>query len=82
MRLMPTDTAFRRFRSNKLVLSFITYSVFRAFYGAGILFATWLFATKTEAPLWISIMFLFCSMVFSRVMFSYIRKRRKSTPLD
>ncbi|HJM68164.1 MAG TPA: hypothetical protein QF716_04740 [Candidatus Thalassarchaeaceae archaeon] len=74
---MSTETAFQRFRSNKLVQSFIAYSIFRAFYGAGILLFTWLFATKTEAPLWMSIAFLLCSMIFSRVLFRYIKKRRE-----
>ena len=75
---MSTETAFQRFRSNKLVQSFIAYSIFRAFYGTGILLFTWLFATKTEAPLWMSIAFLLCSMVFSRMLFRYIKKRRES----
>jgi hypothetical protein len=73
---MSTETAFRRFRSNKLVQSFVDYSIFRAFYGTGILFFTWLFATKTEAPTWVSIAFLLSSMVFSRILFRYIKQRR------
>ena len=73
---MSTETGFQRFSSNKLIQSFIAYSIFRAFYGAGILLVTWLFATKTEAPLWVSIVFLLCSMIFSRVLFRYIKKRR------
>jgi len=63
---------------NPLFKSFIFYSIFRAFYGTGILFITWLFATNTEAPLWLSGVFLFCSMVFSRVLMKKIKKHKSS----
>jgi peptidoglycan biosynthesis protein MviN/MurJ (putative lipid II flippase) len=79
---MSTETAFQRFSSNKLVQSFIVYSIFRAFYGAGILLVTWLFATKTEAPWWVSVIFLLCSMVFSRILFRLIKHRRSGNGAD
>ncbi|MBT4070126.1 MAG: hypothetical protein HOE79_02675 [Euryarchaeota archaeon] len=63
---------------NPLFKSFIFYSIFRAFYGTGILFITWLFATNTEAPLWLSGVFLLCSMVFSRVLMKKIKKHKSS----
>ena len=67
-------------KTNKLfekpiVKSFIFYSTFRAFYGTGILLLTWLFTTNTEAPLWLSIIFLLCSMVFSRVLMKKIKTK-------
>jgi hypothetical protein len=63
---------------NPLFKSFIFYSIFRAFYGTGILLVTWLFATNTEAPLWMSGVFLLCSMVFSRVLMKKIKKYKSS----
>jgi hypothetical protein len=63
---------------NPLFKSFIFYSIFRAFYGTGILLVTWLFATNTEAPLWMSGIFLLCSMVFSRVLMKKIKNYKSS----
>ena len=59
---------------NDWVKSFIFYSIFRAFYGAGILIITWIFATESRAPLWVSIIFLLCSMVFSRILLKKIKE--------
>ena len=56
-----------------LMKSFIAYSIFRAFYGAGILVATYLIDRETSVPWWL---FLAFSMVFSRVLFRYIKRRR------
>ncbi len=66
-----------RLRSNPLIQGFILYSIFRAFYGAGILLITWFLATETENPWWVSVLFLLASMVFSRILFRQIKKRRK-----
>jgi len=71
-----TESKLQKFFSNTIVKSFIAYSIFRAFYGAGILIVTWLLATETEGPWWYSVVFLAFSMVFSRVLFRYIKKRR------
>ena len=56
-----------------LMKSFIAYSIFRAFYGAGILVVTYLVDKETSMPWWL---FLAFSMVFSRVLFRYIKRRR------
>ena len=71
-----TDSIISRLMANKLVKSFIIFSIFRAFYGAGILIITWLLATETERPWWYSVIFLAFSMVFSRVLFRWIKKLR------
>jgi len=73
-----TESKLQKFFSNTIVKSFIAYSIFRAFYGAGILIVTWLLATETEGPWWYSVVFLAFSMVFSRVLFRYIKKRREN----
>ena len=73
-----TESKLQKFFSNTIVKSFIAYSIFRAFYGAGILIVTWLLATETEGPWWYSVVFLAFSMVFSRVLFRYINKRREN----
>ena len=65
---------FQKLSSSNLFKSFILFAIFRAFYGAGILIVTWLLATETEGPWWLSIIFLACSMVFSRVLFKWIKK--------
>ena len=56
-----------------LMKSFIAYSIFRAFYGAGILVATYFIDRETSIPWWL---FLAFSMVLSRVLFRYIKRRR------
>ena len=67
-----------RIRSNPWVQGFILYSIFRAFYGAGILLVTWFIATETENPWWVSVLFLLASMFFSRILFRQIKQRRES----
>ena len=62
-----------------LMKSFIAYSIFRAFYGAGILVVTYFVDRETIVPWWA---FLAFSMVFSRVLFRWIKRRRtEATPL-
>ena len=59
--------------------SFIAYSIFRAFYGAGILVVTYFVDRETPIPWWA---FLAFSMVFSRVLFRWIKRRRaEANPL-
>jgi len=65
------------FMEHPLMKSFIAYSIFRAFYGAGILVATYFVDRETAIPWWA---FLAFSMVFSRLLFRRI-KRRKSEAL-
>ena len=61
-----------------LMKSFIAYSIFRAFYGAGILVVTYFVDRETIVPWWA---FLAFSMVFSRVLFRWIKRRRaEATP--
>ena len=57
-----------------LMKSFIAYSIFRAFYGAGILVATYFVDKETTVPWWA---FLAFSMVFSRVLFRWIKSRKE-----
>ena len=61
-----------------LMKSFIAFSIFRAFYGAGILVVTYFVDRETPVPWWA---FLAFSMVFSRVLFRWIKRRRaEATP--
>lgn len=66
----------QRFLANPLVKSFIAYSIFRAFYGMGILIVTYFIATSENNPWWYSLVFLMFSMVFSRILFRWIKKQR------
>ncbi len=68
-----SDSKIQSFLDNKLVKSFITYSIFRAFYGFGILIVTYFIDKNTIIPWWL---FLLFSMVFSRVLFKQIKKRK------
>ncbi|MDP6856674.1 MAG: hypothetical protein QGH13_03985 [Candidatus Thalassarchaeaceae archaeon] len=70
---------FTRLTENPLFKSFLFFSIFRAFYGAGILIVTWFLATETENPLWVSVLFLLASMIFSRLLFRFIKRFRKDT---
>ncbi|RJU80136.1 MAG: hypothetical protein DWC09_07755 [Candidatus Poseidoniales archaeon] len=71
-------SAFERLKNNPLLRSFILFSIFRAFYGAGILVVTYFLSTSAEAPLPVSIGFLLCSMVFSRWLFKRLKGTKKS----
>lgn len=73
-----TNSKFERLLENPLFKSFLFYSIFRAFYGTAILLVTWLFATNTEYPLWISIVFLLFSMVFSRILLKKLKNKRSN----
>ena len=66
---------FQDLMSNPVVRSLLIFSAFRAVYGAGILVVTWFLATSDETPFWVSIVFLMFSMVFSRVLFKFLKKR-------
>ena len=56
-----------------LMKSFILFSIFRAFYGAGILVATYFIDRETSIPWWL---FLLFSMIFSRFLFRLIKQKR------
>ena len=65
--------------NHSLMKSFIAFSIFRAFYGAGILVVTYFVDRETAVPWWA---FLAFSMVFSRLLFRWIKGRRaEATPL-
>ena len=68
------DSKIQVFLDNKIVKSFIAYSIFRAFYGFGILIVTYFIDRGTSIPWWL---FLGFSMIFSRVLFKQIKKRKK-----
>lgn len=71
-----------KLKTNPTFRGFLLFSLFRAVYGAGILVVTWLLASEAEAPLWVSIVFLLCSMVFSRLLFRFLKTRGKSNKLS
>lgn len=64
-----------RLLGSNVVRNFLIFSAFRAVYGAGILVITYFLATSEEAPVWISVLFLLFSMVFSRLIFRGIKRR-------
>ena len=64
-----------RLLENRLFRSFLIFSIFRAFYGAGIVIITYFLVTSGETPIWVSVAFLLSSMVISRVIFRAIKKR-------
>ena len=68
---------------NPILHSFLIFSIFRAFYGAGILFVTWLLFTNENVSKLYSVIFLLFSMVFSRYIFKkYIRPKSNSKTND
>ncbi len=64
-----------RLLENRLFRSFLIFSIFRAFYGAGIVIITYFLITSGEAPIWVSVTFLLSSMVISRVIFRAIKRK-------
>ena len=62
-----------------LMKSFIAYSIFRAFYGAGIVVATYFVDRETAVPWWAFFAF---SMVFSRVLFRWLKGRKAEALTD
>ena len=71
METAPTS----RLLDNPVVRGFLIFSAFRAVYGVGILVVTYLLATNATAPWWTSLVFLACSMVFSRWLFRKLKQR-------
>jgi|TARA_B100001093_G_scaffold518478_1_gene603484 hypothetical protein len=71
---LMSGTKIQSFLDNKLVKSFVAFSIFRAFYGFGILIVTYFIDRETSIPWWL---FLVFSMIFSRVLFKQIKKRNK-----
>jgi len=60
---------------NPVVRGLVLFSAFRAVYGMGLLVTIYLLATSDALPWWTSLVFLGCSMVFSRWLFRTIKKR-------
>ena len=65
-----------RVRNHPLFHSFLLYSAYRAVYGIGILLVAYFFATSTNAPWWATILIFIASMIFSRILFHFIKKFR------
>ena len=65
-------------RNNPLLRSFLFYSAFRAVYGFGILLFAYFFATSTEAPWWVTALIFIASMIFSRILFKFIKSKTGS----
>ena len=73
---MEGDSWFSRMRDNPVFQSFMLYSAFRAVYGIGILLVAYFFATSTDAPWWATVLIFIASMIFSRILFHFIKKFR------
>ena len=71
---MSDDSFIERLRTNSLFKSFLFYSAFRAVYGFGILLVAYFFATSTDAPWWATLLIFLASMIFSRILFRFIKK--------
>ncbi len=66
---------FARLSKSPAFRSLMLFSAFRAVYGMGILIVTYFIATSDNVPIWTSIIFLLFSMVFSRILFKFIKKK-------
>ena len=72
---MDEDSFIGRLRQNPLFRSFLLYSAFRAVYGIGILIVAYFFATSTDAPWWATVLIFIASMIFSRILFKFIKSK-------
>ena len=70
------DSKIKHFFNNKFLNAFLFYSLFRAVYGVGILFVTWIFATHSFFPSWSPLAFLLFSLFFSRFIFSKLNNNK------
>ena len=78
---MSDESRFQTIRNNPLFKSFLFYSVFRAVYGFGILLFAYFFATSTDSPWWATVLIFIASMIFSRVLFKFIKSKTGSSEL-
>ena len=76
---MAEQSFMERFREHPLFRSFLLYSAFRAVYGFGILLFAYFFATSTEAPWWVTAIIFIASMIFSRILFKFIKSKTGSS---
>jgi len=72
---MDGESFIGRLRQNPLFRSFLFYSAFRAIYGIGILLVAYFFATSTDAPWWATVLIFVASMIFSRILFKFIKSK-------
>jgi biotin transporter BioY len=72
---MDEESFIGRLRQNPLFRSFLFYSAFRAVYGIGILLVAYFFATSTDAPWWATVLIFVASMIFSRLLFKFIKSK-------
>ena len=81
---MDGESFIGRLRQNPLFRSFLFYSAFRAVYGIGILLVAYFFATSTDAPWWATVLIFIASMIFSRILFKFIKSksRAKQSPSE
>ncbi len=78
---MSDESKFQKIRNNPLFKSFLFYSAFRAVYGFGILLFAYFFATSTDSPLWATVFIFIASMIFSRILFKFIKSKTSSSEL-
>ena len=76
---MKEESLLQKIRNNPLFKSFVFYSAFRAVYGFGILLFAYFFATSTEAPWWATVLIFIGSMIFSRILFKFIKSKAGSS---
>ncbi|MGB1954739.1 MAG: hypothetical protein ACPHUK_03975 [Candidatus Poseidoniaceae archaeon] len=81
---MTSQSWFVRARKHPLFQSFLLYSAFRAVYGIGILLVAYFFATSTDAPWWATALIFIASMIFSRILFKFIKSKSNAvqSPLE
>ena len=76
---MADESFVTKVRNNPLFKSFLFYSAFRAVYGFGILLFAYFFATSTESPWWVTVLIFIASMIFSRILFKFIKSKTGSS---
>ena len=70
----PSATTERTWRNHPMVRTLLVFSLFRAVYGMGILLVTYVLATGESVPAWTPWAFLAASMVFSRILFRWMKR--------
>lgn len=70
----PSAETERTWRDHPMVRTLLVFSLFRAVYGMGILLVTYFLATGESTPAWTPWAFLAASMVFSRMLFRWLKQ--------
>lgn len=70
----PPAATKRSWRHHPMVRTLLVFSLFRAVYGMGILLVTYVLATGDSVPSWTPWAFLAASMVFSRMLFRWMKR--------